>query len=155
MVDRICIKCGETKPEEEFHYKKTCTKCHKEWTKKYYLKNKEKLIQYSKKYVSNNRNRTNENRRRYDKTEKGQAVKKKSRINYKINHRDKIRLKSKEKSKRRVGLLKNQYVIRVLKINSGLSKDTIMTYPELIENQRQQIKIKRLIKLKHENVKAS
>ena len=51
-------------------------------------------------------------------------------------------------SKKEVELLKDRYVIHKIKAQVGLSVEQIKANPELIENHRQIIKVKRLIKQK-------
>ena len=51
--------------------------------------------------------------------------------------------------------LKDPYIIEIIRSNTGLENKTIHEHPELIENYRQQIKLKRLLKQKKNDIKTS
>ena len=53
-----------------------------------------------------------------------------------------------KRTKSAVARLPDYYVIHQIKKQTGLSVDIIKSHPELIENHREQIKLKRLIKIK-------
>lgn len=67
MITKICYKCKIEKPLAEFSKSKIrpdghnsdCKDCHKEYRRQYYLKNKKKEKQNSKKSWSNNKVQTN------------------------------------------------------------------------------------------------
>jgi hypothetical protein len=121
------------------------------------------------KYRELNKTRINNNRRRYSGLNKDK-IKKWGRNNYN-KHKDKIREKNEEwkrthveqynryiklRSRKQVDGLIDNYIIQIIVRNYKISQDIVKQHPELIENWRQQIKIKRLLKQKkHEDIKAS
>jgi len=59
---KTCNKCGEAKPITEFHIKKTskdgrigvCRECKNNYSKRYYIENKDKIIEYQEEYRRSN-----------------------------------------------------------------------------------------------------
>jgi hypothetical protein len=66
METKICTKCSVEKPLNEFSKHKWCKKCLSIHNKKYYSKNKSKVISKIKKYQSNNKEKILANKRIYD-----------------------------------------------------------------------------------------
>lgn len=79
------------------------------------------------------RKKNPEKRKAYKKTPIGKRVNKTSKKN---------------STRKAIDQLKDHYVIHQIKNQTGLSVETIKANPILIENQRQQIKLKRLLKQK-------
>jgi hypothetical protein len=83
---RVCHKCKVEKPISEFSQNKTkkgnhsyiCKSCNKEYMKKYYLKNKEKLDSINKQWYYDNIDRRKIYDSEYYNTEIGRQVRKKA-----------------------------------------------------------------------------
>ena len=66
MINKICINCYKLKELSLFvKNENCCKKCKKEYKKKYFIKNKEKIIKYKKKYYNINYNKINEINKEY------------------------------------------------------------------------------------------
>jgi hypothetical protein len=104
---KICSKCKVEKPFEEFSkdkskkegYRNDCKYCFKEYYKKYYLENKNKLCEYQKLYYKENKNKVSEYKRQYKEENKDAlSVYNKQ---YREENKDKILyLKSKRRAKK-------------------------------------------------------
>jgi len=120
---RVCKKCGEEKPTEEFlvnhrtagfpDVDQPCRDCKRKQSKLYYQKNKEKC------YMQNINSRSR-NKSRYNQTQN-------------------------KRQKALVMRLSDEY-IKNLFCNNGIKSEVLKRHPELIENHRMQIKVKRLLK---------
>jgi hypothetical protein len=155
-ITHKCLKCGEIKSISKFHYTNTCKDCYKQWMADYYNANKNKLLEYSKDYNKEHRDRIRKREKKYRQTEKGRNVIRKSKRNYAIKYPEKIKANHRIKSKRKVQKLSDIYIITTIKAITGLSSETIRKNPDLIENYRKQIELKRLLKkVKYENFQAS
>lgn len=139
-MERTCKKCGETKPIEEFckskeclfGYSHQCQKCrrlhyNKEIRQRYYETRKEEIRKIARLYKIRNRNWISKKQREYYTTHP---------------------ILRKEKCNRRARDLQDCYLINHLCRDFRLTAKDIRQHPELIENYRQQIKIKRLLKSK-------
>ncbi|ANQ52925.1 hypothetical protein MY04_05960 (plasmid) [Flammeovirga sp. MY04] len=78
---KTCIKCGETKPKEEFNRNNSkdgrrsdCKVCSRKANKLYREANKEKLAQYNREYRVNNLEAAAERQRRYYQMHKDDPV---------------------------------------------------------------------------------
>lgn len=73
MKTKFCIRCSKRKDVGEFHKNKTyknglnswCKKCMNEYSKKYYIKNKEYFKNYQKMYYQKNREKIREYYKKY------------------------------------------------------------------------------------------
>jgi len=174
-MERTCKKCGETKPIEEFGKEKRnisgygcrCKSCdvlrsleyyyknhyydkHKdrifEYHRKYYENNKEKVNGYSKKYYQNNikyiKKRTKEYR------ENNKEYYKEIGEKWRENNKEHISDYNKRYRQNKRSTIPDVYIRILLNRQYGLHAKILKQHPELIENYRQQIKIKRLLKQK-------
>lgn len=120
---RVCKKCGEEKPIEEFlvnhrtagfpDIDQPCHECKREKYRLYYQKNRNKVYRQNVKSRNRNKYRYNEAR----------------------NNRQSVLVRD----------LSDEY-IKNLFCNDGIKSEVLKIYPELIENRRMQIKVKRLLK---------
>lgn len=122
----------------------------KEYRKQYYLKNKQTALDRAKKHYENNResilaNKDVEKRKEYCKKWRKENKDHVKRYK-KSSESEKIGKKTREKRCRLE--LRDTYVIEKLMAQFGLSRETILKNPQMIENQRIQIKLKREIKSK-------
>lgn len=70
LNEKICSKCGETKPQAEYYKdvaaksgrKALCKTCKKKYAQIYYAKNREKCVAYIKRYHKENREHIREQR---------------------------------------------------------------------------------------------
>ena len=70
---KICSECGAVKPLDEFVKNKECKdgrepkckSCRKEYFKKYYVKNRDEILENQKKYYVKNRDKIDERNRKY------------------------------------------------------------------------------------------
>lgn len=161
-MERTCKKCGETKLIEEFvgnkickeGYEHVCKKCaklkrttnketntiyHKKWLlthkgntytnrkkeydKEYHKLNKIRLNNYTKEFVKNNYYKDGVNVYSAE---------------YRKNNRDLIR--------KNITELGNSYIALLIVRSLDIDRETLKQHPELIENHKQLIKIKRLLK---------
>ena len=161
-MERTCRKCGETKPIEKFvKNENSCKVCRAEYKKEYYIKNKEHVKEYQIKNKDEIKNRKKEyhlkNKEYFKEHRKKYRIKNKEYIKeynkeYMIKNKEYI----KEYGKKIRDDLNESYILARIRSNTGLSIKTAKQHPELIENFRQQILIKRLIKSKkNENIKTS
>jgi len=91
-----CSNCGETKELSEFNKNKyTCRCCDKEYRKKYYKNNKDKIKEYHKKWRENNRDKYNKSKKKWNVNNK-QKLSDIQRASY-IKNRDIILEKKKAK----------------------------------------------------------
>lgn len=80
MQTKICSGCKEIKSLNEFCKNKTfkdgleyyCKKCRKEYKRKHYQKNREKLIEYQKEYYQKNREKIIKRNSEYQKNNRAQ-----------------------------------------------------------------------------------
>jgi len=116
-----CKKCGIEKPSNEFYkrddqidgYTKLCKECYKQKCKNYYIKNRIKRIEYSKKYREKNKENELKTKKEYYYTNKDEILKKHKEYN------------NIEQTKEKV---KN----RQLKTNYGIS---LNEYKDLLQKQ--------------------
>ncbi len=144
-----CSKCGEVKGVGEFHKDRNkasgrrsrCKQCAIEYTKKYYLNNKRKLIAGVRRWEENNRERAMEiNRSSSVRWRENNKDKRKEIVTaWRENNKDKIR----ETSKVRTENLANSYV-KWLLVREGVCKEDVSH--ELMELKRQHVIAKRLIR---------
>lgn len=141
---RICRKCGEEKLVEDFVKRKNCrqgrsstckvcsNKTAANWkgnkSDQWLLQQKENHKKHLKKYFETHKNVRRKSRNEYNNK-------------YNKNSRD---------------TCSDRYIHIQLQARYGLSKQTLKRHPELTENYRMQIKVKRLLKKKkNENTKTS
>ena len=116
--------------------------------RKNYLKHKNERCNYSKIYYQLHPETCKERHANYRINNRIKILKK-SRGKYKINQIEIL-----HKIKEDVKNLTDNYIEGVMRLTTKLNLKTIRQHPELIENYRQQIKIKRLLKQKkNENTK--
>lgn len=126
----------------------------KELSANYRLTHKNKIKEDQKKWRDENREYMSIRYKKYT-IENSEKIIEKSAKYYKQNKNILIE-KAKNISKKNVKNLSDSYIKVVIHNSSGLKRDTINENPELIENYRQQIKVKRLLKtIKNGNKKAS
>jgi hypothetical protein len=131
-MNRVCKKCGEEKPIEEF-VKNKCS------PRGYTFECKQCKNKRNRSYCGNNRQYNKEWQKKY-------------REKHKEYYKD-LQLKS---NIERTDKLTDTYIVQNIHYAYGLDYKTIRQHPELIESYRQQIKIKRLLKQKKdENIKTS
>lgn len=174
-MERTCKKCGEIKPIESFrnkYYKDwpnkfshTCKLCEAKHSKEYQIKNRGKrklyeknnlkrLNEQHKKWRDSNHERVLECERKYWKNnlERKRILQKQ----WTHNNREIVNKAAKLRQKKYVEKLLDSYIIARIKNEFKMEHKIIKENPELIENYRQQIKVKRLLKQKkHENAEAS
>jgi len=128
-MERTCKKCGETKPIEEFRI----SRIYKD--KVYYMHICRKCYNINHKFW----------RKLNSEILKSE---------YERN-RDKMLIRMNEYAKKRTDNLHDSYVAYIIKNSINLSIKIIRQHPGLIENWRQQIRIKRLLKQKKNDIKTS
>jgi len=178
----ICRKCYN---EENRNKHKLNPEKKRERDNRYKSKNVEKLREYFKEYRSKNAEKLRERRREYRGSDKYREyriknadiilLKRKEKVKekaikariYRLQNPEKIRAQElKRRYKRRdeihianletVKNLPDRYVINCIRNRIKISPATLRNYPELIEEWRQQIKVKRLLKSKKdENTETS
>ena len=94
-----CSKCGEWKPDEEFHRDRSrtyrrgrrtrCRLCQKAASAKHYAENRERYAEHYKRYYAESRERLAEYRKRY-RTENADAIRERNR-RYRLNNPTKSR----------------------------------------------------------------
>ena len=138
---RVCKKCGDEKPIEEFakNNKKrlrihTCKQCRRLYDEKYRELNKAEIAERKKKYRNKNKEYINATERYY-------YEKNKERIKYRNERRGEHLRKYK---KIRVEETHDNYVAYLLYKQSGAPVNIIRQHPELIKVKSIQIKLKRL-----------
>lgn len=163
-MERACKKCGETKPIEEFgkntkqlrdtiaiYIMGSCKKCISNYNLKYNKNHKKEMHTYNiknydkerrKKYYEIRKDEIRDTCRLYGQTNKNKLYEK--RKEYLKNHPD----IKKELIYRKVRELQDCYIIANIKKSMELDTKTIRDNPELIENYRQYVKVKRLLKSK-------
>lgn len=67
---KLCTKCGEEKPLNEFYRGSQCKTCIAEYTKEYKKQNKEKQVEYSKKYQELNKEKISQYKKELYKSKK-------------------------------------------------------------------------------------
>lgn len=100
---KTCSKCGETKLITEFHIKKSskdgrigiCRACKNNYSKKYYIENKEKITEYQEGYRKSNYSYIADRDRKY--YEKNRDKKSKYNKEYYLRNRDEIKNKQKHR----------------------------------------------------------
>ena len=73
MSTKVCTKCGAEKPLSEFYKSKAtkdglqfaCKDCYKEYARKYYIENREKLKEEALKYRTENPEKVRESNRKW------------------------------------------------------------------------------------------
>ena len=128
---KVCTKCKDEKSYSEFHKNKEkkdglrleCKICHKQDRKEYYLKNKEKEIEYREKYYKIKENNIKEYSKKYRKINK-----------------ENLKQKQKQCHKKYSEDLTDGYISVTLNLKKSECP------PELIELKRQQLTILRLTK---------
>lgn len=89
-MTKTCTKCGESEPIVTFPKREyRCTLCAKEYAKKYYEDNKDKIKADNKKYAQENKERVLEEKRKYNQEHKEE--KKKYDIIYRQEKKEKIK----------------------------------------------------------------
>lgn len=80
-MDKICTKCGECKPKEEFNWKvkdkyrsSVCKKCHSIYRKEHYQNNKQKYIDKARRWELENKDKAAEARLAYRARQYGISV---------------------------------------------------------------------------------
>ena len=142
-MERTCNECGEIKPIEKFkktrygfRYKcKTCMRKLNSKTPAYKKAQARASIKYRKKYSD--------------------KIKEKNK-KYRLSHPygEKQKKSEKKRRKKNSDKLTDRYVINIIRHVKKIKAKTIRQHPEFIENYRQQIKFKRLLKQKKdENTK--
>jgi hypothetical protein len=159
METKICNKCQEVKTLSEFGEKKgkilnRCKKCICLSSKEWYEKNKEKLIQYQKERYENNKEKINQYKKEWRKNNK-EKINQRSKEWYE-NNKEKAkewRKNNKEKVKQYDNKVRENccpyYITSNLK-KQGFNKEQIT--PELIEENANIIKVKRIIKKINESI---
>lgn len=170
MKTKVCTKCNEEKPIEEFYacflkrerkvvVKTPCKTCIKkvdrsEYLKQYQKKNKERISKKRKEYYNNSDKK--EARKKYLKE---YYQKNKDRLvaaskKYNDEHKDKLRDYKREYAAKMRHKLSDNYVAQKLKNNLKLkSLKELYLVPELIEAKRTVILSKRIIKKLEDNGK--
>jgi 5-methylcytosine-specific restriction endonuclease McrA len=105
MSDKVCIKCSGTKTGNDNSYCKSCKKeksrswreANKNYYRKYYLKNKQKIDEYQKKYNEMNPEKHLESSRLYAKNNPGYVK------SWKIKNKEKLREYSRKREALRRG----------------------------------------------------
>ena len=171
-MEKKCSKCGETKDVSEFSknnqkkdgYMSTCKKCRSIYRKGIYAESPELKLRNrakAKKWRIENPERYKYNQDKY-RIENEAELKEKKSIYQKENWNDRKKyhkewsnknykhVRSYCKKQLSVGRtnLHDWYLRFIIKQNSGLTDETIKNHPELIENKRLGIKIKRILKQK-------
>ncbi len=123
----------------------------KEQKRKYYEKRKEELKAYAIKWYKENKETVL--KQHQDKSEELKADCKKWRSEnkdkvkeYKLKTTEERKVQAKKDRKKATNKLVDWYVINNIKARTGLSIESIKKYPELIQNHKQQIQLKRLLK---------
>lgn len=172
-MERTCKKCGETKPIDKFVKSKgcsegycfTCRLCYNsharqivnketraEKNKQYKVSHKEYFKQYGIQYYKLHKIKFYHQRRKWieNNREKYKEMCNKSSIS--LKHK----LQKRKCSKKAIDSLLDSYIIERLHDIIKIDFKVIKQYPELIENYRQQMRVKRLLKSrKDENIKTS
>jgi hypothetical protein len=142
---RCCKTCRVKRLIQNFHKDKRfwdgisheCEKCYKNRLKnrKNPNRNKDKSNAYNRQYRKIKRAECNKYNKNWRKSEAGvQALK--------------------GRHRKEVENLTNDYILNTLKQSTGLSRQVLKQYPELIDSYKLQIKVKRLIKnRKNESIK--
>ena len=161
---KICTKCGEEKSLEEFYkdrrrkdgFYPQCKICLKKYQRKYKEQNRDKYLEHSKKYQrkyreQNRDKRLEENRKYYEQNRDKRLEYSKK---YHEQNQDYFLEHSKKYSRKcRINLVDN-YIKKILSQKFGIKFQDIT--PELIEQKRAIIQLKRLIKqLKQKENEAS
>lgn len=138
------------------------------WSKKHYTENdKKRLSEYQKIYRQTNKEKISARRRKYrlnnidkirererylarnrPKTEHRRLLHRDAAREYRKNHLELIKLRSKNCDYKERKLMYNSYMLHILTniVGVNLSKNELKQYPELIELKRAQLKLKRLTK---------
>jgi len=178
-MEQTCKKCGETKTIEEFaknckyingkyyiNYRNYCLLCYNEIKRIKYNENvelerkrqRERWAQNRDKLVREKRERRMRNKQKYKETDRkwNEANRDKRRnqvYKYKKRYPDRVKetaKRSRDKSAREVS---DTYVKKIINRNYDISFKSITK--ELIRSYRQQIKVKRLLKQKKNDIKTS
>jgi hypothetical protein len=163
-MERTCKKCGETKPIEEFYknkkskfgYLHICKLCSHIHAVEYHITYKERINNNRKEWYKNNKEHSKKYCREYRENNKEHC--KEHDREYRENNKEHLNELSKKYirgyRKNNIIPISDKYIIEQLRVRFGISRQVSRQYPELIENYRQQIKLKRLIKTKKdENTK--
>lgn len=130
MMDKTCVKCGETKPVSDFYRNRCqCKVCCRLYKKKYNENNKEKVSAHKKKYNGNNKEKIAENCKQYRENNKEKIAEYLKQ--YRENNKEKI-------------MLSNGHIKSILKLNFKIKYTNIT--PEMIELKREQLLIHRALK---------
>ena len=162
METKICTKCGQELPAtNEYFYKNSklklglqneCKTCRNKEDKKYYLKNKEKIIKKQLKYYKEHKEQISEYRKKYHQEHKEQVAEywKKYYEEYKeqISERMKNYYQNNKynliyKQKKRTLYTKLRNTLHPSYIANNLRISTKDLTPELLEQKRLTILIKR------------
>ena len=147
---RICKKCGEEKPLEEFckdkaykfGYIHTCKYCKSNYDRKYRQENLEKVRDVRRKHYQKNREKELERSRKYrqENSEKVRGVQRK----YRQENQEKLIEGSRKYRESNPEKMKINNVIKTLKEQTGLTKDEIpeelIQYKLLTRELNQKIK---------------
>ena len=144
-MERVCIKCGILKSDNLFYNssKDTCKDCYKERAREWRLANPERKRTTDKNYRQRKEVKERENLRQ--------------RTYYK-EHTEQVKKYMHSKNERNYYnlIIDNSTVRERIKRSIGLPYDIMNQHSELIENWKQQLRIKRLLKLKkNESTKTS
>jgi hypothetical protein len=156
-----CCSCKNVKQTSEFYkapstdgYRGRCIICDKDMSKRWGEKNREKHRLSAKEYRINHLEQCKQTVRKYRKLHKEKCYE----LNMLWSNKNKKYVAEKKKITERLNRnnLKDTYMINIMMAVLNLSRKTLYQHPELIENYRQQIKVKRLLKQKkHENFETS
>ena len=123
---KICAKCGIEKPLSDFHKNQTiCKICRRKYMKKY-----------------NALPATKESKRKSSKLTRSKERRKK----YMINNIELINQYRKKSQAKAINSLADSYVVQIIHFNTKMGKEEIRKNPELIEQKRNMLKLKRSIK---------
>jgi tryptophanyl-tRNA synthetase len=162
---KVCTKCGEEKEVSEFHLdsrdknkKRRVSACiicfrimvnnsnskkrreRREAGRKYYIENKQKVLNRQKKYIRDHKEKLKKYRHSYYEENKEKILFKTK--NCQVKNRERYKNYAKISDRKSKLSLDDRYISRVFKLGSSILKQ----YPELIEAKRIHLQIKRELK---------
>ena len=107
---KTCIKCGETKPIDEFSkVRNVCKICRSQYDKECYLKNKEKRLKYAKEYQLKNKEKIREYDKEYHLKNKEKRNKRKKK-EYRLKNKEEIKEYYQKNKEKRLKYAKEYYL---------------------------------------------
>lgn len=125
----------------------------RESAKRRYIINQEKIKLRAKKWYEEHKDvvkkaHASKSDELKKKNKEWRSVNKEKIKKYKVKTKEKIKIQQKKDRKKAIDKLADWYVVNNIAARTGLSLSTIRQHPDLIENHKQQLQLKRLLKSK-------